>query len=375
MGLLDYYRQFSGLSDDEVSEELRRRAHEKRMRVLARVEPLDLSATTWPELPHPDVVAAVTFAARRNLNENPDPTAEALRREIGRRSGLEPARVVAGAGAAQLIGAAIAALAGPGREVLTPWPSYPLYPIATRAAGARAVPVEGGMRPERLLAAINPRTRLLVLCNPNDPTGERLGSDQLDELLGALPEHVGVVLDEALADFADAEPATATLHLLDDHPRLLIVRTLSKAYGLAGLRCGWALGGPGSEALLAGLAPPLGLGSPVQAGALDAVRKLEPQVAERRAAIARERSRAEAALHDLPYDAAPSQANVLWLRLPGISGSELAARLRADGVLVHPGAGVGDEQHVRVTVPGLAGATDRLLEALGRAAARSPRAA
>ncbi len=375
MGLLDYYRQFSGLTDEEVSAELRRRAEEDRMRVLARVEPLDLRHTTWPELPHPDVVAAVTFAARRNLNEHPDPTAEALRREIGRRSGLEADRVVVGAGAAQLIAAAVAALAGPGEEVLTPWPSYPLYPLAARAVGARAVPVAGGFAVEALLAAVNDDTRVLVLCNPNDPTGERLATPELRRLLDALPERVAVVLDEALADYADAEPAGATLDLLDDHPRLVIVRTLSKAYGLAGLRCGWALGGPGSETLLAGLAPPLGVSSPTQAGALDAVRKLEGQVAERRAAIGLERARLENALDGLPFDAPASQANVLWVRLAGTSGGELARRLRATGVLVHPGLAVGDEERIRITIPGLAAATDRLLEALGRAADQSPRAA
>lgn len=373
MGLLDYYRQFSGLTDEERSAELRRRAEEERARALTRVEPLDLSVTTWPELPHPDVVAAVTFAARRNLNENPDPTAGPLRREIGRRTGLEPGRVVVGAGAAQLIWAAIAALAGTGREVVTPWPSYPLYPVAARAAGARSVPVEGGFGVERLLRAVNRDTRVVVLCNPNDPTGERLSNSELDALLGALPEHVAVILDEALADFADAEPGAATLNLLDDHPRLVVVRTLSKAYGLAGLRCGWALGGPGSEGLLARLAPPLGLPSPVQAGALDAVRKLEGQVSQRRAAVASERARLLGALHQLPYDAPPSQANVLWVRLPGVSGRELAARLRAGGVLVRTGAEVGDEQRVRITVPGLPAATGRLLETLRRAAGQTHR--
>jgi len=184
---------------------------------------------------------------------------------------------------------------------------------------------------------------------------------------------VAVVVDEALADFADAEPGVTTLDLLDDHPRLVVVRTLSKAYGLAGLRCGWALGGPDSEGLLARLAPPLGLPSPVQAGALDAVRKLEGQVAQRRAAVTRERARIREALHDMPYDAPASQANVLWVRLPGVAGEELTARLRAGGVLVRPGTQVGDDQRVRITVPGRPGATDRLLEALRRASRRPSR--
>jgi len=363
MGLLEYYRQFAGMTDEEISAQLREQAEERRRRALARVEELDLSRTTWHELPHPDVVNVVTFAARGALNVAPDPTAEELRRELARRNGVEHGRVAVGHGAAQLLSAAAQALLGPGDELLTPWPSYGLYPVMAQRAGARATPVPGGHDVERLLAAVTPATRAIALCNPNDPTGEHLTTAALHALLDALPEQVTVLLDEALADFATAEAAGATLALLDDHPRLLIFRTFSKIYGLAGLRAGYALGGAGAEELLARIGPELGIGLPVQVGALEALRRCDAQLAQRRAAVAVERARLLDALHELPLDARPSEANVLWLRPTGLSGAELALRLQRSGVRVMSGAIVGDEHHVRVTVQSPA-ATDRLLDAL-----------
>jgi len=369
MGLLDYYRQFAGMSDEEITEQLREQADEQRRRALARIDVLDLSRTTWHELPHPDVVNAVTYAARGALNVAADPTADELRRELGRRNGVEPDRVAVGHGAAQLLASAARALLGPGDELLTPWPSYGLYPVMAQRAGARAVPVPGGFDAERLLAAVTPSTRAVALCNPNDPTGEHLTSAALRGLLDALPEHVSLLLDEALADFVAAErdgtrsAGAGTLALLDEYPRLLIFRTFSKIYGLAGLRAGYALGGPGSEELLARIAPELGVGLPVQIGALEALRRCDGQLAQRRAAVAVERERLLDALGDLPIDAAPSEANVLWLRPTGLTGGELALRLQRSGVLVQSGIGVGDEHHVRVALQSPA-ATDRLLDAL-----------
>ena len=366
MGLLDYYRQFAGMSDEEITERLRAEAEERRRRALARIDVLDLSRTTWHELPHPDVVNAVTYAARGALHAQPDPTAEELRRELGRRNGVEPDRVAVGHGAGQLLASATRALLRADDELLTPWPSYGLYPVMAQRAGARATPVPDGHDPERLLAAVTPRTRAIVLCNPNDPTGAYLPAARLRELLDALPEHVSLLLDEALADFVAADRADAaesTLALLDDHPRLLVFRTFSKIYGLAGLRAGYALGGAGSEELLARIAPELGVGLPVQIGALEALRRCDGQVAQRRAAVAAERTRLLEALHGLPIDAAPSEANVMWLRPTGLTGSELAVRLQRTNVLVMSGGNLGDEHHVRVTLQSPA-ATDRLLDAL-----------
>src|SRR3954454_1691878 len=253
-GLFGYYRQFEGLSEEEVNASLRAEAAERRAKELARQEPLDLSRTTWPEYPHPSIVNAITFAARRGLHRYLDRSSAELRSELAHRHGVVEARTVVGDGVAQLISEAAAALLEPDDELITPWPSYPLYPVVVRHARGHAVPVPG-FGADAILTAVNDRTRLVALCNPNDPTGELLGVEELQRLLEALPERVVVLLDEALRDFADAEPLDATLALLERFPRVLIVRTVSKAWALPGLPCGYALGGPGTEPLLAQLAP------------------------------------------------------------------------------------------------------------------------
>ena len=365
MGLLDYYKQFEGLTDEEVSAQLRQRSEERRRRALARIDPLDLSATTWHELPHPYVVNAITFAARRGINRASDPLALELRRELGRRHGLEPERVAVGNGASTLLRVAARLLMGAGDELVTSWPSYPLYPLMARAAGGRAVPVPGHDA-DGLFAAVGERTRMVAVCNPNDPNGAYLPVAELRRLLERLPDHVTVLLDEALGDFVDAEPPGASLELLDDFPRLLIFRTFSKAYGLAGMRCGYVLGGPGSEPLLEQVGPPLGVSDLAQAGALEAVRKLGPQVQTRREAVAAERARLMEALTGLPVDATPSQANVVWLRAPGLADGELSERLRRSAVIVHPGSEWGEPDHVRAAIQSTQ-ATDRLVEALKKA--------
>ncbi|HVS29031.1 MAG TPA: aminotransferase class I/II-fold pyridoxal phosphate-dependent enzyme [Solirubrobacteraceae bacterium] len=362
MGLLDHYRQFEGMSDEEISRELRERADERRRRALAVVEPLDLSMTSWHELPHPNVVAAVTYAARRGINRYADPQATALRRTLASRHDVAAERIVVGNGIAELLGTAAAELLEPRDELVTFWPSYPLFPLIARRAGAQAVPV-WGHDPEALLQAVSGRTRVIAIANPNDPTGGYLSKAVLRELLARLPERVVVLLDEALSEYADAEPPGASLGLLDEHPRLIILRTFSKAFGLSGLRCGYALGGHGSESLLERLAPPLGVNALSQAGALEALASSGAEVATRRAIVIAERGRLLKGLQELPADAPPSQANFIWLRVPGVDGAELAARLEARGVIVRGGDGFGDADHVRVAVQS-AEATDRLLRVL-----------
>jgi histidinol-phosphate aminotransferase len=366
--LLRYYRQFEGLSEAEVNERLRAESDERRARDLARIEPLDLSRTTWPEYPPPAVVNAITYAARRGLHRYLDPHATALRSELAHHLDVDEDRVVVGGGIAQLMGAAAQALLEPGDELVTPWPSYPLYPAIARRSRGSAVPVPG-FGPEAILRAVNDRTRLVALCNPNDPTGELVSATDLAALLEALPERVVVLLDEALPDFVASEPRDAALDLLAEHPRLLVFRTFSKAWGMAGLRCGYAVGAPGAEPLLAQLEPELGLNELAQAGALEALRMAPRIVAGRAAAVARERARLAAAATAAGLHVAPSQANVLWLGADGIDGAELARRLGRAGVIAAPGGPLGDPARVRLTIPPHADASDRAGRALESAAA------
>ena len=366
MGLFDHYRQFDELSGKEVSDTLRAQAAERHARELELVEPADLSRTTWPGLPHPHVVSAITFGARRGLHRYQDAKTGGLRTELALRHGLEPGQVVVGNGAAQLLSSAASALLEPGDELVTPWPSYALYPVMARRSHGAAVPVPG-FSVDELLRAVNDRTRLVAICNPNDPTGEHMAPEELDALLSALPERVVVLLDEALVDYVDAAPADASLTLLRRHSRLLVFRSFSKAWGLAGLRCGYAMGAPGSEALLEQLEPDLGVNDLAQAGALEALRCTESLVAKRARVVGAQRTRAVEALRDTAYEVQPSQANVLWLRLPGVDGAELAQRLERHAVLVQSGGGLGEPGHVRASVH-LPEHVDRLLRALELAA-------
>src|SRR5439155_5888554 len=197
MSLLDYYRQFEGLSREEVNQGLREEAAERRRKALTRVETLDLSQTTWPELPHPRVVNAITFVARSGLNRYPHVRTPDLRDELAARHEVDRARLILGNGAAELLSSATRALIEPGQQLLTSWPAYPLYPIMARRAHGRAVPVGGGI--DALLeAAREPQTRVIALANPNDPTGELIATAELQRLLEGLPDDVAVLLDESL---------------------------------------------------------------------------------------------------------------------------------------------------------------------------------
>jgi histidinol-phosphate aminotransferase len=364
VGLLDYYRQFQGLSEQEVNARLREEAARRRERALARLEPLDLSRTTWPHLPHPYVVNAVTYVARRGLHRYPVDASE-LRAELAGRHGLGPEQVVAGHGAADLLRSAAQAVLEPGREVICPWPTYSLLGTLASRTGAQTVRV-----PEysaaALLEAVTPNTGAIALASPNDPTGQLMGSQELRQLLEGLPPAVVVLLDQALVEFAEAEPLDAALSLLDAHPGLLVFRSFSKAWGLAGLRFGYAFGGPGARPLLERIAPDLGINELTQAGALEALRSGSGLTADRRAQVAAERAWLSAAVRKLGMSVAESEANFLWLSVAGGDGDELARRLARSGVTVAPGAPLGDSRGVRVSVQDR-GASERLLGALGSA--------
>jgi histidinol-phosphate aminotransferase len=206
-------------------------------------------------------------------------------------------------------------------------------------------------------------TRVVVLASPNDPTGELLRTAALERLLDELPEGIAVLLDEALIDFADEQPSAASLELLEDHPRLLVFRSFSKAWGLAGLRVGYAIGAPGSEELLAELQPDLGVSEVSQAGALEALRSCEGALVRHVRGIWKERPRLTAALRERGFDVTDSQANFLWVSHPSLDGGELAGRLARTGVLVAVGDALGEPNHVRISIRD-APASERLIGAL-----------
>lgn len=362
MGLLDYYRQFEDMDQEEVNRGLRERRAREKAKELEYVATLDLSSTEWPDFPNSEVVNASIYAARGRVNGYPDRHAAKVRRMLAERHGVDPEQIVMGNGASELLQTAAHVLLGPGEELVTRWPSYPLYPLMARRASARAVPVESG-EPEALLEAIGPDTRVLMICNPNDPTGDHLDSDTIGRLLAQLPEHVHVLLDEALVHFQDVERQDAALRLVDSFPRLLVFRTYSKIYGLSGLRAGYVVGPSGRGDLLEALAPALGVNTLTQAAVEQALKIGDGEVARRREMVISQRRRMERELNGLGVHVNPSEANFLWIRADNLSGAELASRLEQEGVTVAPGGPLGEDEHVRASIRGAA-ATERLLDAL-----------
>ena len=369
MGLLDYYRQFDDIDAESVNRVLRERRRRERELALAEVPTIDLSSTEWPDFPNSEIMNAAIYAARGRVNSYPERHAAGIRRLLGERHGVEPEQIVVGNGVAELLQSTALVLLGAGDELVTPWPSYPLYPLIAQRASARPVAVElagGRADPGALRAAVTDRTRVVVLCNPNDPTGTYVPADGVAELARSLPEHVHLLVDEAYVEFQDVEPRDSVLRLVEAFQRLLVFRTFSKIYGLSGLRAGYAVGSPAAGSLLSSIAPALGINVLTQAGITYALEMGEREIDRRRELVVGQRARLLRELHELPVDAPESQANFVWLHAAGLTGAQLAAGMEEARVLVAPGGPLGADDHVRASIRGQA-ATDRLLRALREA--------
>jgi histidinol-phosphate aminotransferase len=357
VGFRDYYRQFDDIDEAALNLERRERRRQEKEAALALAPDIDLSGTEWPDLPHSEIVNAAIARARGYVQRYPDRHATSVRRLLADRHGLSPDQIALGNGAAELLHSAALALLSERDELVTPWPSYPLYPLMAAHAGATPVSVEDG----DIVSAVNDRTRVVALCNPNDPTGSYLPSSAVRELLSGLPDNVTVLLDEALVHFQDAEDLDACLRLVEEFPRLLVVRTFSKIYGLSGLRAGYAVSS--DSHLLAAVAPVLGINGLTQAAVEYALRSGDAEIERRRQAVSRERTVLTDQLRELGADVTDSQANFLWIRVRDMSGDQLANTLRKQGVIVAPGGPLGEDNHIRAAIRNEA-ATNRLLRAV-----------
>jgi histidinol-phosphate aminotransferase len=245
--------------------------------------------------------------------------------------------------------------------------------MAQRAGGRPvAVDLRGGRADlEAVRDAVTDRTRVVVLCNPNDPTGTYVTSDEVGSLAASLPDHVHLLVDEAYVEFQDVEPRDSVLKLVDAFPRMLVYRTFSKIWGLSGLRAGFVVGSRASGELLGSIAPALGVNVLTQAGIGYALEMDDSAIEKRRDMVIEQRRRMHDELHDLPVDAPESQANFVWLHATGLNGAQLAARLEEKRVLVAPGAPLGADDCVRASI-WYSGATGRLLSALREAVEQQP---
>ena len=318
------------------------------------IHQLALNENHWPALPG---VREALVDSVPGVNLTGDALASGLEQRLAADLGTTPDRVVAGAGSGALLQQFLAAHSAPGTTVVHAWPSFDLYPLLIRNAGAEPVAVPGDaddrQDPATLAAAVTGRTSVVLVCNPNNPTGEVLAERWLKSLLAALPQHVLVLVDEAYREFADpAEIADATT--LSD-PRLAVVRTFSKSHGLIGLRVGYLVGAREVVGPVRRTSPFYRVPTVAQAAALaalDAGADMRRQCRE----VAAERDRVRAGLRELGFDVPPSGGNYLWVRL-GERNQDFIAHLAGHGIAVREVAG-----GVRVST-GLPQANDAVLAA------------
>ncbi len=327
-----------------------------------------LASNESPYPPIPAVVDAVA-AALSGVNRNPDPTNSALRAALSDRYGVPVQRIAIGNGSCDILLAAGEALLEPGAEVVYAWPSFSVYPHLAAAAGARAieVPVDAEHRHDlgAMLREITAATRLVLVCNPNNPTSTALPLEAIAEFVRAVPRHVAVILDEAYCEFNLLQDPDDSIELLARHPNLVLLRTFSKVYGLCGLRVGFALcGSEEFRTAVEQVRQPFYCNAAAQAAAIEAL-KHHDEVTRRVERNLAERLELEHGLRRLGIAPAESQANFIWFDLPEGADEQDTVRALADrGVLVRAGGSLGRAGALRVTV-GTEGENAKLVTALG----------
>jgi histidinol-phosphate aminotransferase len=301
-----------------------------------------ISSNENPYPPLPSVIDVVARAARR-MNRYPDMAATALVQAIAAHVGVEPAQVAVGTGSVGVLGQILAATCGEGDEVVHAWRSFEAYPILIQLSGATGVPVPlaAGGRHDlvAMAAAVTDRTRLVLVCTPNNPTGPAVHTAELETFLDSVPSDVLVVIDEAYVEFVRDPDVPDALAVLRARPNVAVLRTFSKAYGLAGLRVGYALAAPQIAGALRKTAVPFGVSVVAQDAAVASLAAYA-ELAERVDALVAERGRVIAGLRAQGWDIPDSEANFVWLEL-GERTMEFAAAAERAGLVVRPFAGSG----------------------------------
>jgi len=324
-----------------------------------------LASNETPFSPHPQVLEAVE-AQLRTLNRYPDPAKSVLRGRLSERTGVDPGRIAIGNGSCELLLAGAEAMLEPGAEVVYAWPSFSIYPHLAAMTGARAIQVPLNDAQEHDLEAmaneVTAATRMLIVCNPNNPTATALPAAQIDEFLAAIPRNVAVILDEAYIEFATTQDPDESLDLLKKHPNLLLLRTFSKIYGLCGLRVGYALGSAEFRLAVDRVRQPFSVNALAQAAATEALNHMD-ELERRVEQTAIERIHVESELEERGFETTDSHANFSWVSLGDRDEDEIVDGLAKQGVIVRAGGALGQDGWMRVTY-GTRQENDRFLAAL-----------
>lgn len=317
-----------------------------------------ISSNENPHPPLPSVLDAIGQAAA-SVNRYPDMGVVALTEALSADLGVPAEQIATGTGSVAVLTQLVAITCDPGDEVVYAWRSFEAYPIVVALSGAVSVqvPLDAQARHDldAMAEAITDRTRLVLVCTPNNPTGPAVGEQELRAFLDRVPSDVLVVIDEAYLEFTTEETVPDALALAQERPNVVVLRTFSKAYGLAGLRVGYAVAHPEIATALHKAATPFGVTDLAQQAAiasLDAKDELLARVGE----LVAERERVVAALREQGWDVPQAQGNFCWLPL-GEAAVPFAQAAQDRGLMVRPFAGDG----VRCTI-GETEANDRLVD-------------
>ncbi|WP_433054936.1 histidinol-phosphate transaminase [Dactylosporangium sp. CS-033363] len=308
---------------------------------------IKLASNEVPYGPLPGVVEAVTEAVA-GVHRYPDMGVTQLRARLADKLGVDADRIATGCGSVALFEHLFRVACMPGDEAVYAWRSFEAYPIigATTAATSVRVPnlPNHAHDLDAMAAAITDRTRIVIVCNPNNPTGTAIRRADLDAFIDRVPSNVIVALDEAYREFVTDPEVPDGLEAYGDRPNVVVLRTLSKAWGLAGLRVGYLIGAPEVVAAVRKVVTPFSTSAPAQAAALAAL-EAEPEMQRRVDLVVSERARVVEAVRKVYPDVPDTQANFFWLPL-GDQSAEFAAACERAGVIVRAFQGDG----VRVTI-------------------------
>ena len=323
-----------------------------------------VSSNENPYAPLPSVLEVVRDAAGA-MNRYPDMAVTELSQALADTLGVPVEHIATGTGSVGVLGQVIQATCDAGDEVVHAWRSFEAYPIVTAIAGAKSVQVglddHARHRLDAMLAAITDRTKVVLLCTPNNPTGPALGDREVRAFLERVPTHVLVVVDEAYHEFIRMTDAVDALALVRERFNVVAMRTFAKAYGLAGLRIGYLVGPAEAATAVRACALPFGVSSIAQAAAVASL-AAEDELFARVDAIAAERARVVDALLDQGWRLPEAQGNFVWFPV-GDRTADFVSAAEEAGIVVRPFAGEG----VRVTI-GEPEANDRLVAIAGRLA-------
>jgi len=322
-----------------------------------------LASNENPLGPSPKAVDAL-HAAAANVHRYPDGHSFALRRKLAARLAAPEAGLVMGNGSSELLELLVKTFLGVDDEVVFAWPSFAMYPIVAQGMGAKSVtvPLDAalGHDLEAMAAAVHERTKMVIVCNPNNPTGTSVGTAAFDRFASVLPDDVVLVVDEAYVEYAHRQDFPDALAWVKRRPATIVLRTLSKIYGLAGLRVGYGVTDPELAGYLERARHPFNLNAMAQAAAFAALDDDE-HVARSREVNRCGSEYLTRELGSLGIETTPSDANFLLAR----AGAGVYEPLLREGVIVRPMAGFGLPEHVRITV-GLPEENERLVKALKR---------